>query len=372
MPIRLGPLGLSPTLTVANFGIDSNIFNSSTDPKSDFTATVTPRLQARLRAGRMLLSGSAATGFVYYHEFDDERSIDYATDGRADIDLGWFRPYASAALLETRDRLNVELDARAPRIQVALAAGARFLPSTRIGLVFDMRRSGVEFAEDSVFEGVPLSRTLNSETSIVEAGVEFYLTPLTTLSMTASEQLDRFDHSPQRDADAFRIMSRLRMEAPAIVQGTIAVGYRRFNPISPALPDYSGLVAEGSIAHTFGERTKLDLTVARDIHYSYEIAEPYYLTTGFRVTLTERLLEPVDVRGFAGRDRLDYRAVQGPADAVPAARSDRVDAVGAGVGYRFQPNLRVGVDVEYARRLSDRADRRYDRTRVFASMAYGF
>jgi hypothetical protein len=32
----------------------------------------------------------------------------------------------------------------------------------------------------------------------------------------------------------------------------------------------------------------------------------------------------------------------------------------------------VGVDVEFARRSSDRIDRRYDRTRVFASMTYGF
>ena len=78
MPIRLGPLGLNPTLAVTNFGIDDNIFNDATDPKRDFTMTVTPRLQARLRSGKMLLSGTVATGLVYYQKFDDERSIDYA------------------------------------------------------------------------------------------------------------------------------------------------------------------------------------------------------------------------------------------------------------------------------------------------------
>ena len=125
MPIRLGLLGLSPTLAITNFGIDDNIFNDSTDPKRDFTMTVTPRLQARLRSGKVLLSGTVATGLVYYQEYDDERSIDYAADGRVDVDLGWFKPYALASFLETQERLNVELDARAPRTQTTLAAGTR-------------------------------------------------------------------------------------------------------------------------------------------------------------------------------------------------------------------------------------------------------
>ena len=79
MPFRFGPVGLNPTLAVTNFGIDDNIFDDSIDPQSDFTMTVTPRLQARLRSGKVSLSGALATGLVYYQKFDDQRSIDYAT-----------------------------------------------------------------------------------------------------------------------------------------------------------------------------------------------------------------------------------------------------------------------------------------------------
>ena len=125
MPIRLGLIGLSPTLAITNLGIDDNIFNDATDPKRDFTMTVTPRLQARLRSGKVLLSGSVATGLVYYQKYDDERSIDYAVDGRVDVDLGWLQPYALASFLETQERLNVELDAHAPRTQTTLAASTR-------------------------------------------------------------------------------------------------------------------------------------------------------------------------------------------------------------------------------------------------------
>jgi hypothetical protein len=375
MPFRFGPLGLSPTLAITNFGLDDNIFNDASDPKSDFTMTVTPRLQARLRTGKVLLSGSGATGFVYYKEYDDERTIDYAADGRVDVDLGWFQPYALASYLDTRERLNAELDIRAPRTQTALTAGARAIVSPKTGLVFDYRRAELDFAEGTSFDGVLLSQQLNSTTTTVDSGLEIYLTPLTTFAVTTSWQTDRFDEAPERDADTFRVLPSIRMEAPAIIQGSLAVGYRRFSAIDPETPDYSGVVVQGSLSHTFGEWTKVDLTLSRDVQYSFEETEPYYLTTGFRVVVTQQLGESFDVRGVAGRDRMDYREeaipVSPPAFASDT-RVDRASVLGAGIGYRFQANLRTGLDVEFARRTSDRPDREYDRTRVFASLTYGF
>ena len=373
MPIRLGPLGLSPTLTVTNFGVDSNIFNDSTNPQSDVTITVTPRVQARLRTARVLWSGAIGTGLVYFKEFDAERSIDYEADGRVDADLNWFRPYTLAKLQDTRERLNAELDVRAPRTQTTFGGGARAVLSPKMGIVFDLRHAGLEFAEGTSFEGVLLSQTLNSKTNIIEGGLEVYLTPLTTFSLTASRQTDRFDESPDRDADTFRIMPSVRMEAPAIIEGSLAIGYRRFTPLSADIPEYRGVVALGSISHTFVERTKVDLQLSRDVQYSFELNEPYYLTTGFRVVVTQQLREEIDVRLSAGRDRLDYRAEERVPDALPDdQRRDRSDIVDLGGGYRFQPNFRVGLDVEFARRSSDRPDREYSRTRVFASMNFGF
>jgi hypothetical protein len=371
MPIRFGLLGLSPTLVITNFGIDDNIFNDATDPKRDFTVTVTPRLQARLRSGKVLLSGTLATGLVYYQKNDDERSIDYAADGRVDVDLGWFQPYALASLLDTRERLNVELDERAPRTQTALAVGTRVLLSPKTGLVFDYRQAGLDFAEGTTFDGVPLSQSLNSTTKTLEGGLELYLTPLTTFSVVASRQTDRFDQSPEKDADTLRILPSIRMEAPAIIRGSLAVGYRRFSAIDPETPDYSGLMVQGSLTHTFAEQTKVDLLLSRDVQYSFEETEPYYLTTGVRVVVTQQFGESLDVRAIVGRDRLDYR--EEATSGVPNdSRIDRASVLGAGVGYRFQANLRTGLDVEFAKRTSEVPNRQYDRTRVFASMTYGF
>jgi hypothetical protein len=371
MPIRFGSIGLNPTLAITNFGIDDNILNDATEPKRDFTMTVTPRLQARLRSNKVLFSGTVATGLVYYKEYADERSIDYTSDGRVDVDLGWFQPYTLASMLDTRERLNAELDVRAPRTQTTLAVGARAVLSPKTGIVFDLRRAGLDFSESTFFEGIPLSQTLNSTTRTIEGGLELYVTPLTTVTVSASQQTDRFEQSPERNADSFKILPSIRMVSPAIIQGSLAVGFRRFSALDPETPDYSGLVVQGSLTHTFAEQTKVDLTLSRDVQYSFETTQPYYLTTGFRVVVTHLLRESLDVRALIGRDRLEYR--EETTSAVPnETRTDRANVLGAGLGYRLQPNLRTGLDIEFARRASDRVDREYDRTRVFASLTYGF
>jgi hypothetical protein len=113
--------------------------------------------------------------------------------------------------------------------------------------------------------------------------------------------------------------------------------------------------------------------LSRDVQYSFELNQPYYLTTGFRVTTTYQIRDDLDVRVTGGRDRFEYRAEESVPDALPdLTRIDRSDILDLGGGYRLQPNLRLGLDVEYARRLSDRPGREYRRTRVFGTITYGF
>jgi putative beta-barrel porin BBP2 len=370
MPIRLGPVGLTPTFAVTDFGIDTNVFNDSVDPQRDFTFTATPKVQARLRSGRLILGGILATGLVYYQKFDDQRSIDYSAQGRGDADLGWFQPYAFAERLDTRDRLSAELDLRAPRVSTAVEGGGKILMSSTTGVRFSARRTSVAFEDGQEFDGVFLSETLNSHTTILEGGLDLNLTPLTTLSVMVSGQQDRFESRPDRDSDSFKVMPTIRLESPAIIQGSLAIGYRRFEGRTDALPDYAGVVYQGALSHVIAERTKVDVGLSRDVQYSFEMLEPYYVTTAVRLGLTHQLRETIDIRGVASNDRLDYRAQ--PSAEPASSRLDRVRMFSAGAGFLVRPNVRVGFDLEFTRRRSERADRQYERTRLLGSASYGF
>jgi hypothetical protein len=367
MPIHAGPVGLRPSVSITNLGTDSNVFNSADHPQDDFTATIVPRIVARVRAGRLLFSYGANTDFVYFKDFKDEESVNFGSEGRLDANLGHLQPYVSTGWVSTKDRLNAELDARVPRTQRTIMGGTRIAVASRTSLVINARRFDLDFDDGTQFDGADLAHNLNSRADSVEAGVQLALTPLTTLNMTASLQRDRFDSGPERDADTFRLTPSLQFDPTSLIRGTVMVGYRHFETIDPALPDYSGVIAQVLAGYTLLERTKFDLDLMRDVQYSYEDLEPYYLSTGGRLTVTHQLVGPFEVQVFGGRQSLGYRT----SGVSEESRTDRVETFGGGAAYRFHSQFRVGFTWERNQRRSDLPDRRYERDRLFASLTYG-
>lgn len=366
MPIRVGPFGLSPSLTIADVGVDDNVFNSETEPQSDFTATIVPRMVMRMRARRLLLTYRGSSDFVYYRDFEGERSVNNSSDLRLDLSLGRLQPFVAGGLQDTRSRLNAELDLRAHRTARSALAGTRVLLASRTLMSFSGRYAETEFDSGLFFEGAELARTLNSRQQAVDGAIHLLLTPLTTLEIGGSVQQDRFPGDPTRDADTFRFAPVLQFAPDALIRGTASVGYRRFRPRSDTLPDYSGLYVATTVSYTMLGRTKFDWFVTRDVQYSFEESSPYYLETGTRLVVTQQVIGRFDVQATGGRHRLDYRS-----GLIDAARVDRADVVGAGVGFRIRENLRLGINGEYARRQSERAARQYERRRIFASLNYG-
>jgi hypothetical protein len=367
MPIHFGPFGLRPSVSITNVGTDSNVFNEADEPQEDFTATAVPRLVARVRGGRLLLSYSSTAELVYFRKFASERSVNTTSDLRLDGNFGRLQPYVSAGWVATKERLNSEVDVRSPRTQHTYGAGVRMLVASRTAIVLSARRLALDFDEGARFRGVDLSRTLNSRTDSVDAGLQLLLTPLTTFSMTGSFQRDRFDAAPERNSDTLRLLPALQFDPTSLIRGSIAVGYRRFRPLTPELPDYSGLLVQAGLGYTLLSRTKFDVDAVRDVQYSFEDLEPYYLSTGGRLTVTHQLVGPLDLQAFGGRQSMAYRQRQLPG----AARRDHVETYGGGAGYRLRDNLRLGITWESHRRASALDEREYVRRRVYASLTYG-
>lgn len=367
MPVHIGPLGLAPSVAITDIGIDSNVFNDADNPQQDFSATIVPRLVARLRMRRLMLSYGSASDLVYFHKFKSERSANSSTDVRLDADLGRLQPFVSAGWLATKQRMNAELDVRAPRTQHTFGAGTRLLVASRTAIVATARRQEITFDPDVQFRGVELARTLNSRSDSGEIAVQLVLTPLTTFGIAASVQQDRFDRSPERNADTFRILPAFQFDPTSLLRGTVAVGYRKFRPLSPELPDYSGLLVQTTVGYTLLGWTRFDLDIQRDVQYSYEETEPYYLTTGGRLTVTQPLVGDLDVQALGGRQTLSYRSAGVGGD----TRRDTAEIVGAGLGYRIRDNARLGVNWEYSRRQSALNQRQYERQRLFASLTVG-
>ena len=367
--MRVGPVSVRPTIVIRDVGIDSNVFNESGEPQQDFSATAGAKVDVGMRLDRVQATYTSTYEYVYFEKFTSERGSNRGSEGRVDFLLGRFRPHAFASLLDSHERPNTEIDARAHRRQSGYGAGAGVLLFAHTSATVEYRRSQATYSDDEVFGGVNLADALNTETETITGGVQLELTPLTALAFNVERSEDRFTRTPGRDAETRRYGAAVTFQPGALISGRAQIGYRDFQPRSADVPEMSGIAAALALAYEFRDQTRVAVTLDHDIRYSFADLTPYYLSTAGRVTVTQRIHGPLDVQVVGGADRLKYEP---RADAVAAARRDRLRTIGGGIGYRLGDNSRLALNLEHTRRLSPVDDRRFTRRRIYASLSYGF
>ena len=371
--IRLGPVWMSPRLELTNLGVDTNVFNEpdSANPKKDFTATVTPSTDLWLRMGRSWLQLNIREDLVWYQKYSTERAAN--TSYRLSWKMRLNRLFVTVApdYLHTRDRPGFEIDTRPPRTEYGGKADVevRALARTYLALNGSWRR--VDFDKDAMFDERNLQFELDR--TVTEAGVSLrhHLTPLTAIALNVGRSQDRFEFSPLRDSNSTGVSGSVSFDPHALLKGGASFGYRDFEPLSPGVPAYKGITTTGDLAYTLLGMTRFAVQFRRDVSYSYDVNQPYYLESGVGASIAQQIYGPVDVVGRVNASRLAYRDRTGATIEVP----DRVDYVrlyGVGVGYRMSSGLRIGFNLDHQHRISDVADRQYNGLKYGTSVTYAF
>jgi hypothetical protein len=367
--IRIGPVSVRPTFVLRDVGVDSNVFNDSGQPQEDFSATTGAKVDVGMRLNRVVATYGSTFEYIYFKEFKSERGSNRASTGRVDFLLGRLRPYALASIVDSHERPNAEIDARAHRRETRYGGGVGLLLFAHTSLTAAYRRSNASYADDEVFAGVTLADALNTETETITSGIELELTPLTSIAFDVEQTKDRFQRSPGRDADTRRYGATVTFQPAALISGRAQIAYRDFQPLSNELPEMSGVAASLGLAYAFRDQMRVAVNLDHDIRYSFADLTPYYLSTAARVNLTQRIHGPLDVQLLAGGDRLRYEP---RADVGTLARADRLRVFGGGIGYRLGDTSRISVNIEHTERSSPVQERRYTRRRIFGSLTYGF
>jgi hypothetical protein len=367
--LTLGPLRITPSLLLRDMGIDNNVFNEPVDPKTDYTATITPRADLALRIRRLHLSFGTATDYVYYQKYESERGTNTTSQARIDLDVGALKPYFTIQGVNTRSRANAEVDARARHHDVAYGTGVSFKLASRTSVVVNAAQTRVAYDEEDPnveFNGFLLTESFNGRRRTIDTGLAFALTPITSFSVLVAREEQRFEASPGRDSDAWRVSPTLNFDPAGLVNGSATFGYRRFVSVSPSLSDYSGFVSLVNVGATIYTRHQMQARFVRDVQYSYDVSSAYYLNTGGTLTWTYLLAGPLDIRGTAGRTRMDYSV------ADETLGREHLTTYGGGIGYRFGARARLGVNAEWVRRDSTQsAERAYRNHRIFAGLTWG-
>lgn len=365
---RLGPLLATPGLTVREIGIDTNIFDDPEDPKRDFVAAIAPDLQLFMRTGALRVVTLSGADFVYYRDFADQRYTARQARVRADLLLGRLRPFAFGAFVQSRDRLGPEVERRTRRQGVEYGAGVGFELSATARVFAAAARTETAFGEGEAYRGVDLAAAFDRTTESRRVGLQMALTPFTTLQVAAGTERETFVVSPSRDSTSRTATLQLAFAPDAVVRGRARVGYREFQPADAALVPYRGVTAQVGVDWTMLSTARLAVDLDRDVSYSFEETEGYFVQSSVVLGYTQRVLGPWDVQVRGGRRWLEYgRSTRA------AARTDRAALYLFGLGYNLADRSRVSVSYEYTDRTAPaRPDRRFARRRIFGAWTYQF
>jgi hypothetical protein len=356
--MRIGPLFVNPTLALSNAGRDTNVFNDAKNPKEDVTITITPATDLWLRVGPSWVQGNIREDIVWFQKFTSERSANNSYTVKWMIPLNRLTVTPNGAYVNTRERPGYEIDARAERTEKMYGGNIEYRLFTKTFVGVEARRAMTDFVEGSFFQGTDLHNELNRTVDIGTLNVRHQMTPLTSLNLSASIDQDRFQFDPLRNSDSRGYAASIRFDPAALIKGTASFGYRDFKPKSPDLPGYQGSTFAVDLSYVLLGVTRFTVNAVRDVQYSYDVNEPYYLQTGIAGSIGQQIFGPVDVVVRGGVRRLEYR--DRITAIVPIAnRTDRPTSYGAGIGYHLGRDTRVGVNADHTRRDSAVDARQY-------------
>ena len=228
-----------------------------------------------------------------------------------------------------------------------------------------------DFSDDEAFRGVNLAEELNLRSHSLTLGSAFELTALTTVSIHGEERRDRFIDSPERDANSHRLGVTASFNPLALISGQATVGVAAFRPLSDLEPDFTGVTAAIALAYAFRDQSRVALSIDRDVRHSYMEETPYYVGTGGRATLTQRLFRNIDGQVTIGFDRIAYEARLDEPQPLDNG-TDRVRLGGGGIGIRLREDTRLAINYDHTERSSPAPSREYSRGRLYATLNYGF
>jgi putative beta-barrel porin BBP2 len=374
--IHVGPFYMTPTVRLKELGVDTNVFNENGETKSDFAFTVTPRANVWIPvARRALFTATAASDLVWYARYSSERSINPQFTGRGELYLNRITLFGENAYLNTRARPNYEIDLRSRHLENDATVGAEVQITPKLSLEAALLRGITRYDADARFDGTSLQRTLNRDNTGMRLVGRHRLTPLTTLALRYENLSDRFPYSAARNADSVRVMPGVEFKARALITGTAYVGYRQFTAEFPALlPEFSGLVAQLGLSYTVLGATTLGVSYRRDLTYSYEELQPFFVNNAAGASIRRALGRRFDVLLSLDRHKYAYEnLVPLPGVKPGPERIDTTWVYAGSFGYRLGREGRVGFGVSYDDRSSTTNDLGpYNGLRAGTVMSYGF
>jgi Putative beta-barrel porin 2 len=370
-PIHLGRVSLTPAVSLSNLGIDTNVFSSDTDRKSDFTFTVHPRLDGLVNLGRVRVLAGGGADYVYFHKYAEERSLRPVGTGQIEMRIAQRSAvYVRQDAVFARDAVNGEIDRRVSWTETRSRAGVTLGLTRRVrvnGAVTDDRS---RFDHGEVFHGVALDTTLDRERRGVDADVEYAATSVTSAVFSTRVWRDGFVNMPSRNQRAGEYVAGLSFKPRALVEGQASAGIRVSSAANGVTPTYTGGIATIDLQYTLRDATRFGFSFGHTSEYSYDPLYPYYRLNRYGGIVRRHLFGPTEAAAGAELQQRAYEPfVSTPFDVDLRDSTMRYQAL---FGVRVLRRARIGVEANYFVQSRGRhVPSDYDGLRVGVMASYG-
>jgi hypothetical protein len=375
---HLGPVYVTPRLNIGAIGIDTNVFYTSTDRRTDFIASGGPGLEIVLPMGedvRLITQGNLY--YLYFAETVSQRRLTGDAEARLEFAGENLALGVEGGYQRTFNRPSIEVDVRVDEERWRAESDLSISIGERFGLDLDASFTRYEVAEGQEFFGADLARNLTRDEQLYGLEPFYELTPKTSLFVRADYQRDRFPLAPIRDADSNRLSGGLRVSSRTLLSGQIEAGWRSFRPRQVRGEEKGAFYADIDLTYHLGPRTEIAAEYRQDLQYSAFATTgdtPTVVLQAARLSLEKDLVSSLDLRLRAMLSRLKsdgaIALVDGEGETTVAVRDDTAWLFDADLGYTFRSHLRFAVAATYSERQSNFADFGVDGLLVGARITY--
>ena len=326
---------------------------------------VAPQVEGTLPVGRRLrLTGLGQADLFYFRRQDDERSVDFAGEGRGELYVGSFTLFGGGGGGSFTQRFSIDVDDRLERQEKRGYAGATWQVTRRLSFTGQGTNEILTFAPGTFRLGGSVKEAMDRNTLAATGQVRFALTRRTTLLLSGEALEDRFfsqpsDLPPARQS--YRFLGGLEFGGRSIFSGRVLAGLRDFpGTLDQGSPPYRGPVVSADLSMPLGRFARLRLLGERDVLYASSLVSVgtlrYRNAYVYNRYLGEVVVDlPLSCLASlqAGFERSDYLLPYPyPNDFSLNDRVDHRYAAGASLLRRIGDSLRVGGHVAWARRVS--------------------
>ena len=366
-----GPLTWSPTFQLRDTGVDSNVFNATTDPREDVTSVASSQVDSTLKLGVFQAKTQGGADYLYFERYKSERGLNGHVGSRINLPLTRVSPEIAVSWAHTKERSNNEIDIRAPRTEWGYAMGLSAKVTPRLSLTATGGKQRSEYEQGFTFRGVELAPQLTRESLVGTASGRITLTPFTALSLDAAFARDEFPSRPEAATDNVRGNVTFDFAPDAVIHGHASVGYHSMKPRRAYAPSaaaaFDGVTSATELGYTLLGVTRFSGRFTRDSTYSISIGQPYFVSTAGGLDILQNLIGPIDLALHASREQLKY-----PQTTVASARTDNADSFGGGLSIRVGNGAVVALLYDNSRRRSTGGSLfNYDRRRLYTTITYG-